>query len=502
MKKTRSPLYVTSLIAGAFFMENLDGTVIATALPQMARSFHIGAVNLNIGMTAYLLTLAVFIPISGWVADRFGSRTIFAAAVVIFTLASLLCGVSHTLTQFTLTRILQGMGGAMMVPVGRLIVLRTTPKDQLTQAIAYITWPGLTALVLGPPLGGFITTYASWRWIFFLNLPLGILAFLLTLYWVDNVRTDERHPFDWLTFLLAGFASTGAVYAMEKLGGGTVRWQLPAAATPPPCRSCGIFTSRSCWWRCLRWPRPSTALAFRQTREPRPAVTACRSLKSMPPERFDGGPARSLLTEALLQCDTVAMPIDDYAAAAARIAAFLKTLTTTGGLKLKYRITAGAGAADPEGFEAREIYVELAGPDAPLLTQRGGELLYALEHVAAKVIRLEPEEHDKVSFDAAQFKAIRAREMRLAAETAASEVRETGEPYSFQPMSSRERRMLHLALKGFDDLETASSGENPRRFVVVYLKGTKPPEERIAERQPEQRRPFGRGPSDRFSRRG
>src|SRR6202789_2110249 len=179
MKKTRSPLYVTALIAGAFFMENLDGTIIATALPQMAHSLHTSAVSLNIGMTAYLLTLAVFIPISGWVADRFGSRSVFAAAIATFTIASLLCGASHTLTQFTLMRILQGIGGAMMVPVGRLIVLRNTPKEKLTQALAYITWPALSALVIGPPLGGFITTYASWHWIFFLNLPVGVLPFLL-----------------------------------------------------------------------------------------------------------------------------------------------------------------------------------------------------------------------------------------------------------------------------------------------------------------------------------
>src|SRR5450755_890327 len=189
----RSPIYVTSLIAGAFFMENLDGTIIATALPQMAKSFHVGAVNLNIGMTAYLITLAVFIPISGWVADRFGARSVFASAIGTFTLASLLCAGAHTLTQFTLMRILQGMGGAMMVPVGRLVVLRSTPKDQLTLALAYITWPGLTALVVGPPLGGFITTYFSWHWIFFLNLPLGIVALILTLLWVENFRSGERH---------------------------------------------------------------------------------------------------------------------------------------------------------------------------------------------------------------------------------------------------------------------------------------------------------------------
>lgn len=229
MTKHRSPLYVTSLVAGAFFMENLDGTIIATALPQMARSFHIGAVNLNIGMTAYLLTLAVFIPISGWVADRFGSRSVFSAAILTFTVASLFCGLSRTLTQFTLMRILQGIGGAMMVPVGRLIVLRNTPKDQLAQAIAYISWPGLTALVLGPAIGGFITTYWSWHWIFFLNLPLGAAALVLTQLWIENVRTEEAHSFDWITFALGGAASSGAVYAMEKLGGEGVHWQHPIA---------------------------------------------------------------------------------------------------------------------------------------------------------------------------------------------------------------------------------------------------------------------------------
>jgi EmrB/QacA subfamily drug resistance transporter len=227
MPHRRSPLYVTSLIAGALFMEMLDGTIIATALPQMAQSFHVGAVHLNIGITAYMLTLAVFIPISGWVADRFGARSVFASAVIAFTFASVLCGVSHTLTAFTLARVLQGMGGAMMVPVGRLIVLRNTPKEDLTATIAYMTWPGLTALVVGPPLGGFITTYASWHWIFFLNLPLGILALILTLLWVENTRSgpEERHSFDWPTFLLAGVASTGTVYAFEILGAVGTRWQ-------------------------------------------------------------------------------------------------------------------------------------------------------------------------------------------------------------------------------------------------------------------------------------
>jgi len=228
MKKKPAPLHVTSLIAGAFFMEMLDATIISTALPQMARSFHVGPVSLNIGMTAYMLTLAVFIPISGWMTDRFGARSIFASAIGIFTLASVLCGASGTLHEFILMRIVQGMGGAMMVPVGRLIVLRTAPKEKLTQALAYITWPGLSALVIGPPLGGFITTYFSWHWIFFVNLPIGVLALVLALRWIENVRGDEIHPFDWWTFLLGGFASAGTVYAMEELGGADGQWRLPA----------------------------------------------------------------------------------------------------------------------------------------------------------------------------------------------------------------------------------------------------------------------------------
>jgi spoIIIJ-associated protein len=167
------------------------------------------------------------------------------------------------------------------------------------------------------------------------------------------------------------------------------------------------------------------------------------------------------------------MPIEDYRDAATKISDFLKLLTTTGGLHLKYRITAGAGAADPDGLEAREIYVEIAGPDASLVTQRNGELLRALEHIAAKMVRLEPEEHDRISFDSGNFKAMRAREMKMAAEAAAERVRRNGTPYSFQPMSSRERRMLHLAFRQYDDLETESSGEGLRRFVVVYRKGDK-----------------------------
>lgn len=162
--------------------------------------------------------------------------------------------------------------------------------------------------------------------------------------------------------------------------------------------------------------------------------------------------------------------MEDLAQAAEQVAALMKTLTTTGGLRLKYRITAGAGAADPDGMERRDIYVEMKGPDARLLTERGGEVLRALEHIAAKILRLEPEDHDRVSFDADGFKAQRASELRQMAEAAMQRVHDSGQPYSFAPMSSRERRMLHLALREEEDFRTESSGEGPRRFVVLYPK--------------------------------
>ena len=179
--------------------------------------------------------------------------------------------------------------------------------------------------------------------------------------------------------------------------------------------------------------------------------------------------------------------MENLSQAAEQVASLMRLLTTTGGLRLKFRITAGAGAADPDGFERRDIYVECKGPDADLLTDREGELLRALEHVAAKIIDLEPEEHDRISFDANGYKAERALKIRDAAEEAIDVVEDTGEPYHFIPMSSRERRMLHMFLKD-SGLRTASSGEGSRRFVVLYPEGYRIPEER-----PSRGRERGRG---------
>jgi spoIIIJ-associated protein len=165
------------------------------------------------------------------------------------------------------------------------------------------------------------------------------------------------------------------------------------------------------------------------------------------------------------------MPIADLQQAAQKIAGFLSTLNRLGGFRLKYRITAGDGARDPEGLEARLVYVELGGPDTPLLIQHQGELLRSLEAIAAQILRLDQREHDLVSFDAGNFKALRAQELRLQAETAAERVLRSGAPYAFAPMNSRERRLLHLAFRSIEGVETASSGEGMDRFLAVYPKG-------------------------------
>ncbi len=218
---------VALIVAGTFFMEFLDGTVIATALPAMAHDFGRPPVALSIGISAYLLTLAVFIPLSGWVADRYGTRDVFLAAIVTFTCASMLCGLCDGLWQFVGARVLQGLGGAMMVPVGRLTVLRTTEKSALVGAIALLTWPALAAPVLGPPVGGLLTTYASWRWIFYLNVPLGLLAIGLSAALMPNLREEARRRFDLPGFLLSGLALALVMEGTELASGDGAGWAAP-----------------------------------------------------------------------------------------------------------------------------------------------------------------------------------------------------------------------------------------------------------------------------------
>ena len=203
MHSSNRRIAIALLVAATFFMENLDATVIVTSLPAMARDFGTAPAYLSVGVSAYLVALTVFIPVSGWAADRCGARRVFGLAIVVFTLASLLCAASAGVASFTAARILQGLGGAMMVPVGRLAVMRETPKEDIVRVVAILTWPALVAPILGPPVGGWISTHWSWHWIFLLNLPLGVAA--LAAAWV-LIRGEPLSPqrFDWTGFVLSG----------------------------------------------------------------------------------------------------------------------------------------------------------------------------------------------------------------------------------------------------------------------------------------------------------
>jgi EmrB/QacA subfamily drug resistance transporter len=171
---------------------------------MIAQSLGEDPIALKLALTAYLVSLAIFIPVSGWMADRFGARRIFRAAIAVFMVGSLACAAANSLTGFVLARFLQGMGGAMMVPVGRLVILRSVPRNELVQALATLTIPALIGPVLGPPLGGFITTYLSWRWIFFINIPIGIAGIILATLFVPDIREENTPPLDWLGFILSG----------------------------------------------------------------------------------------------------------------------------------------------------------------------------------------------------------------------------------------------------------------------------------------------------------
>ena len=255
------------LVAGAFFMEILDGTVIAPAAPHIAADLGIPAVAVNIAISGYVLTLAVLIPISGWLADRFGARRVFVTAIAIFTVASVGCAAAVNLPMLVATRVLQGVGGAMMVPVGRLVVLRTTAKSDLVRAIAYLTWPALLAPVIAPALGGVLSTYASWRWIFIINVPLGVAGLLLARRLVPDVRADELPPLDRRGFALTAFGVAALVVGLEDIGGATPNWTVAPIALVLAAASLGTAVRH-----LLRTPRP--LLDLRILRVPTYRITA------------------------------------------------------------------------------------------------------------------------------------------------------------------------------------------------------------------------------------
>lgn len=206
------------VIAAALFMEQMDSTIIATSLPDIAADLGVSPIALKLAFTTYLLGLTVFLPVSGWAADRFGAKTVFRTAIVVFTAGSVACGFAESLHWLVAARGLQGVGGALMVPVGRIILLRSVEKSELLDAIAWLTIPALIGPVIGPPVGGYITTAYDWRWIFWMNLPFGVIAFALASWLMPNVKAAVPPPLDVRGFLLAGGGLTLAVFGLTVVG--------------------------------------------------------------------------------------------------------------------------------------------------------------------------------------------------------------------------------------------------------------------------------------------
>ena len=217
---TRTAHILPWVVAIAFFMQTLDGTILNTALPTMAESLNTHPLQMQGVVIAYMLTVALLIPLSGWLADRFGIRPVFLAAIAVFTLGSLACAVSSTLPILIASRVLQGIGGAILVPVGRLSILRVYPRDQLVRIFSFITIPGLLGPLVGPTLGGLLVGYASWHWIFLINLPVGLLGIVCALrYMPDIPRVGMLNPFDKSGFLFFSTFMLTLTIALEGMGG-------------------------------------------------------------------------------------------------------------------------------------------------------------------------------------------------------------------------------------------------------------------------------------------
>ncbi|RWK93250.1 MAG: MFS transporter [Mesorhizobium sp.] len=203
------------ILAVALYMENMDSTVIATSLPAIAVDLQTSPVALKLALTAYLVSLAVFIPISGWMADRFGAKTVFRAAIAVFIAGSVACAMSNSLPAFVVSRFLQGIGGAMMTPVGRLVLVRATPKSELVAAMSWLTVPALVGPLVGPPVGGFITTYFSWHWIFLINVPIGLIGIWLATRFLPETGPAQTPPLDFIGFVLSGLAASGIIFGLS-----------------------------------------------------------------------------------------------------------------------------------------------------------------------------------------------------------------------------------------------------------------------------------------------
>jgi EmrB/QacA subfamily drug resistance transporter len=209
---------IAGIVASALFMQNLDSSVIATVLPAMARDLHADPVHLSVAITSYLVALCVFIPVSGWVADRYGARRVFMLAIVVFSFASALVGLSQGIGSLVAARILQGLGGAMMVPVGRLLLLRRVRPEELISAMTWLTMPGLLGPVFGPPVGGLLSDALSWRAVFWINVPVGLLGLFLVWRFIPEVEPQDPGPLDARGLTLWGLALALVMAGLETIG--------------------------------------------------------------------------------------------------------------------------------------------------------------------------------------------------------------------------------------------------------------------------------------------
>jgi EmrB/QacA subfamily drug resistance transporter len=249
------------LVAGCFFMENLDGTIVTTAAPNIGKSLHVAPTAIGLVITCYLLTLAVLIPLSGWLTRRLGTRPVFLSAIVIFTVASLCCALSNDLAVLVAMRVLQGIGGAMMVPVGRMVVIGRTEKQDLLRIMSYIVWPGLLSPVIAPLAGALITTYASWRWLFLINIPLGVIAFVAAWRLIPAGRSSNPTPLDWLGLLLTCGGLGGLTYTAHLISETGSRWVPITALGTASAVLLALAT-----WHLLRTRYP--LITLRTLREP------------------------------------------------------------------------------------------------------------------------------------------------------------------------------------------------------------------------------------------
>jgi len=244
------------IVATALFIENMDSTAITTSLPAIARDLGVEPVALKLALTTYMLALAVFIPISGWVADRFGARPTFMTAIGVFLLGSLGCAVAGSLEWLVVARFVQGMGGAMMVPVGRLVLLRSVAKAELVRALSWLTIPALMGPILGPLLGGMITTWGHWRFIFLINLPMGALGIFLAWRHIPLLKGEVK-PLDWVGFALSGVGLALAMFGLATMGRHMVNLGLALG-----CAALGVLALLGYGWHARRHPHPLVDLGL------------------------------------------------------------------------------------------------------------------------------------------------------------------------------------------------------------------------------------------------